>query len=138
MRPLPSEVIAGVRRILKDTIEPELVSGHARSRLVEVRAVLAQVDWDDAGFTAAARNRALAGALGEIAGWRAKDPVRTAAIPTIEVVLPDRDTLAAHQAAYERLAAAAVAVVEPLETWLSEHPADEQARGLRQGLLAAL
>lgn len=138
MRPLPSEVIAGVRRILKDTIEPELVSGHARSRLVEVRAVLAQLDWDDAAFTLAARNRALAGALGEIAAWRAAEPARSAAIPDTEVVRPEQETLAAHQAAYVLLAAAAVALVEPLETWLSEHPADEQARGLRQGLLAAL
>lgn len=138
MRPLPSEVIAGVRRILKDTIEPELVSGHAKSRLGEVRAVLAQVDWDDAGFTLAARNQALADALGEIAGWRASDPARSAAIPDIEVVRPEQETLAAHQAAYELLAATAVTLVDPLETWLTEYPEDEQARGLRRSLLQAL
>jgi hypothetical protein len=138
MRPLPSEVIASIRRILKETIEPELNSAHARSRLAEVRAVLAQVDWDDAGFTVAARNRELAAALDRIAAWCADDQQRRAAFPAIPAVPADEETLAGQQAAYERLAATAVAVVDPLETWLVKHPDDARARGLRRDLLASL
>ena len=138
MRPLPSEVIAGVRRILKETIEPELTSGHAKSRLSEIRGVLAQVDWDDVGFVLAARNRSLAGALVDIEAWRAADPARAAAFPGTETGLPDEDTLAAHQESYRRLAAAAVALVDPFGHWLAAHPSDVRARELRQGLLGAL
>jgi hypothetical protein len=64
MRPTPAEVIAGVRRILKEAIEPELTSDYARSRLTEIRAVLAQVDWDDSA-TALARGNAEVAALAE-------------------------------------------------------------------------
>lgn len=53
MRPTPAEVIAGVRRILKDVVEPSVSSGYARSALDQVRAVLAQVDWNDASTTLA-------------------------------------------------------------------------------------
>lgn len=138
MRPLPSEVIAGVRRILKETIEPELTSAHARARIGEVRAVLAQVDWDDAAFALAARTHDLARVLGRISEWRVADPVRRAAFPPVTVVAAEEETLAAHQAAYERLAAAAAAVVEPLATWVTEHPDDERARELRAELVTAL
>jgi len=138
VRPLPSEVIAGVRRILKETIEPELTSGHALSRLREVRAVLAQVDWDDAGFTLAARNRALAAALAEVAAWRAEDQARVAAFPAVDVVLTEPETLAGHQAGYEQLARAAVALVDPLESWLAQHPDDQRASTLRRRVLATL
>ncbi|GAA1651721.1 hypothetical protein [Georgenia ruanii] len=138
MRPLPSEVIAGVRQILKETIAPELTSAHARSRLEEVRAVLAQVDWDDAAFALARRNRALADALRRIEDWRSGDPRRAETIPACTVRMPKVDSLAAHQAAYAELAAAAVAVVEPMADWLVAHPSNAEARALRGELLAAL
>ncbi len=138
MRPLPSEVIAGVRRILKETIAPELTSGHARSRLDEVRAVLAQVDWDDAGFALAARNRVLYHALERIEEWRTADPVRSRAFPPLTVSVSPEDRMAAHQAAYRELAAAAVAAVDPLADWLTDHPDDVEAQDLQRALLAAL
>lgn len=138
MRPLPSEVIAGVRRILKETIEPELRSGHARSRLAEVRAVLKQVDWDDAAFALAARNRALAEVLDRIAAWRATDPAREAAVPACQVQLPGEDRFAAHQEAYLALASASVSLVDPLADWCASHPTDDEARELRRSLLTAL
>ena len=47
MRPSPAEVLAGIRRILKDVIAPEIGSELARLRLAEIRAVLAQVDWNN-------------------------------------------------------------------------------------------
>jgi hypothetical protein len=138
VKPLPSEVIAGVRRILKETIAPELTSGHARSRLEEVRAVLAQVDWDDVAFALAARNRELADALERIEAWRTADPVRSDVIPALDARLPREDRLASHQAAYQELAAAAVALVDPIADWLAAHPADHRAQDLHRGLLAAL
>lgn len=138
MRPLPSEVIAGVRRILKETIEPELSSGHAKSRLAEVRAVLAQVDWDDTAFTLAARNRDLAEVLGQVERWRASSPVREAAIPACAARLPDEDRLAAHQDAYLGLAGTIVVLLDPLQDWLSCHPDDVEARDLLRALLSAL
>jgi hypothetical protein len=138
MKPLPSEVIAGVRRILKETIEPELSSGHAKSRLGEVRAVLAQVDWDDAAFTLVARNRSLAEVLVRIEEWRARDPERVTSIPALDVSLPEDDLMAAHQVAYQALAAAVVALVDPLQDWLAGHPDDAQADVLHRDLLALL
>ncbi|KOS58197.1 hypothetical protein [Rhodococcus rhodochrous] len=138
MRPLPSEIIAGVRRILKESIEPELASGHARAKLREVRAVLAQVDWDDAGFVLSARNRSLTDALREIESWRVEDSVRSAMLPESAVVPPAADCLAAHQACYEQLAASAVALVEPLSDWIAAHPEDARAVRLNRDLLAAL
>ncbi len=138
MRPLPSEVIAGVRRILKETIAPELTSDHARSRLAEVRAVLAQVDWDDAGFALAARNRVLRDALERIEEWRTADPARTRAFPPLTVRVSPEDRMTAHQVAYRDLAAAAVATVDPLADWLAGHPDDVEARDLQRALLAAL
>ncbi len=138
MKPLPSEVIAGIRRILKETIEPELTSGHAKSRLGEIRAVLAQVDWDDAGFALAARNRAIAEVLGRIAEWRGGDGERMAAIPTLAVSLPDGEGMAAHQAAYQALSAAVVTLVDPLQDWLARHPDDATAARLHGDLVAVL
>jgi hypothetical protein len=138
MKPLPSEVITGVRRILKETIAPELTSDHARSRLDEIRAVLAQVDWDDAGFVLAARNRSLAEVLGRIDEWRAGDPDRADSIPAFDASLPDDDRMAAHQMAYQALATAVVSLVNPLQDWLAGHPDDAQAAVLHRDLLAAL
>jgi len=138
MKPLPSEVIAGVRRILKETIEPELSSEHARSRLEEVRAVLAQVDWDDAAFTLAVRNRSLAGVLDEVNRWRAREPEREGSVPAFDVSLPEDDQMAVHQEAYQVLAASVVALIDPLQDWLAGHPDDAEVRRLRQDLLAAL
>jgi hypothetical protein len=138
MKPLPSEVIAGVRRILKETIAPELTSDHARSRLDEIRAVLAQVDWDDAGFVLAARNRILADALGRIEEWRTADPAGRRAFRPLVVRVSQEDRLAAQQAVYQELAAAAVAIVDPLSDWLDVHPDDVEARAMHRALLAAL
>jgi hypothetical protein len=138
MKPLPSEVITGVRRILKETIAPELTSDHARSRLDEIRAVLAQVDWDDAGFALAARNRSLAEVLGRIEEWRAGDPERVASIPEFDLSLPEDERMTAHQVAYQALATAVVALVDPLEDWLAGHLDDAQADILHRDLLAVL
>lgn len=76
MRPTPAEVISGVRRILADVVDPEVRSEYARARLREVRAVLAQLDWDNAGLglqSDVARMRQL---LRELCEWATAEPVR--------------------------------------------------------------
>ncbi|MDP9182144.1 MAG: hypothetical protein M3P04_05145 [Actinomycetota bacterium] len=65
-RPSPQEIVDGLRRMLKEVVEPELHSEHARQRLAEGRAVLAQVDWDDAGLHLARRTEDLRSALAEM------------------------------------------------------------------------
>ncbi|MBD0859782.1 hypothetical protein IA539_00935 [Gordonia sp. zg691] len=138
MTPLPSEVIVGVRRILRDTIAPELTSGHARARLDDIRAVLAQVDWDDAGFHLARRCHQMATSLQAIDRWRASDGERTQDIPEVTVNLPAEQSTAAYSATYRSLASAAAALVDPMADWMSRHPDDNEARRLHQALLAAL
>lgn len=59
MRPTPAEVITGVRRILKDVVEPAVSSDYASNALNQVRAVLAQVDWNDSSTALAVESRAL-------------------------------------------------------------------------------
>lgn len=66
MRPSPQELVDGVRRILKEVVEPELTSDHARQRLAETRAVLAQLDWDNAGLLLAQRTAALREVLADL------------------------------------------------------------------------
>src|SRR5690349_18226808 len=76
MRPTPAEVILGVRRILKDVIEPEVGSEYARARLAEVRAVLAQVDWDDSLTTLARDNATVADLARRAGSWIRADARR--------------------------------------------------------------
>jgi hypothetical protein len=138
MTPLPSEIIAGVRRILEETIAPELTSGHARSRLHDIRAVLAQVNWDDAGFVLAERCRRISAALAAIEAWRASDATRAQALPPVSADFPAEPSMAAYSEAYRGLAAAAVALVDPLTDWLAAHPDEREAKALYQSLLEAL
>ncbi|MFN2538767.1 MAG: hypothetical protein ABR549_11580 [Mycobacteriales bacterium] len=67
-RPSPQEVVDGIRRTLDDVIAPELTSEHARQRLAEVRAVLAQLDWNDAGLQLAQRTARLRALLARAGG----------------------------------------------------------------------
>lgn len=138
MRPKPSELIAGVRAVLKDTVLPDLGSEHARTRVVEIRALLAQVDWDDAGFGLVRRNAALADALRECEAWRRADEQRTAAWPPCSVNEVAEETLDGHLERYEDLAASAAAVVEALGEWIAEHPGDAEARQVLRAMARAL
>ncbi len=128
----------GVRQILKETIEPELQSDHARSRLQELRAVLAQVDWDDAAYVLAERNRALLDALQRISQWREDDPARAARVPEFELPTRVEGRLAQHQVNYEALAALAVSLVDPLTDWVRANPGDESGTSVRDALIKAV
>jgi hypothetical protein len=143
MRPTPAETITQIRRLLKDVIEPDLQSDYARSRLREIRAVLAQTDWDDAAAGLAATNTELAELVIECADWAEADPAR--------------EPVAAHyRHSIEEIRARPPAVTEPFEVhnrlngaygallagladqvtrWHRQHPEDASARQLQRRLL---
>jgi hypothetical protein len=129
MRPRPSEVVSGIRSVLAETIGPELGSEHARARLAEIRAVLAQIDWDDAGFALLARSV-------ELARWleRAGEHIRGIAVPD----RPEPESYAAYERYYEKLAELAVQVLSQLRAHLDEQSDDEPVRTVYLGLLAAV
>ncbi len=128
MRPRPSEVVHGVRAVLRDVVAPAVQDEHARGRLEECRIALAQVDWDDAGFQLAARNRSLAEALEAARSW----------VGDVDLSLAADDTFAAHQLTYERLAGTLVATLSALRTRLAEAPDDQDAREAQAALVRVL
>jgi hypothetical protein len=79
MRPAPQEIISGISRILKETIEPQLTDEHALSRLREVRAVLAQVDWNDTTTKLGLETESVAAVLENWRVWTEADDGRAAA-----------------------------------------------------------
>lgn len=101
MRPTPTETASALRRVLKEVVAPELTSDHAKQRLEEVRVVLGQIDWDDAGLALRARVEALQELVG--------------------APLVPGSTYADLQGQHERLAALAV-------QQLAEQPDDPQLR----------
>lgn len=128
MRPRPSEVVQGVRAVLKDVVAPAVQDDHARARLEECRIALAQVDWDDAGFRLAERNRTLANALKGARAWTGE----------VDLSLPAQATFDAHQVTYERLAGALVRALQALRRRLGDTPDDPDARATYEALLAVI
>lgn len=126
MRPRPSEIVTGVRAILKDVIGPELSSEHAKSRLSEVRAVLAQVDWDNAGFALAARNAALLKGLADAQEWSGQE------LPG----WPENDDFEAHQLLYEKLAMLLIEALQLVRLKRMQKPDDGDLRELHDQLIS--
>jgi hypothetical protein len=131
MRPTPAEVVAGVRQILKEVIEPEIQSDYARSRLAEVRAVLAQVNWDDS-ITLLSTANAQAGALARRA-LRFVDlsAVRQEAFADCREGLEQAaaapaaiEPFAGHAQRDHRLSLAMIDLAERLSDWLTDHHDD--------------
>ncbi|MDH3015647.1 MULTISPECIES: hypothetical protein [Gordonia] len=128
MRPRPSEIIAGIRTVLKDTVAPSCSGEHARARLDEIRAVLAQVDWDNAGFELAQRTDRLEVALREARRWLDDE------LPP----KPEQREYAAIEQHYERLAALAAAALTTLREARDRGPEADAATEAYQGLLRSL
>lgn len=140
MRPTPAETIAGIRRILRDVVEPEVGSEYARQRLREVRAVLAQIDWDDAALRLRRRDEGLRGLLAETRAWIEAAPERREAFADLlpRLAGPDEpvpEELAELNDAYARHAAALTEVAGRLASWLRAHPEDAGGRELRLRLM---
>jgi hypothetical protein len=143
MRPTPAEVIAGVRRILRDVVEPEVGSEYARTRLREVRAVLAQVDWDDAALQVRRGRDTLQELIAECHDWMSGVAGGEAAFSHLlpRLVPVDRaapETLAELNAAYAADATLLAEVSGALAGWTRENPDDEAAQDLRRRLAARL
>lgn len=130
LRPGPAEVVAGVRAVLRDTIAPELTSGHAQARLAEVRAVLAQVDWDEGVLALRDRTNELRAAL---ALGR-----RVLGLPEEANDDPAPATYAALRVESERLARLAPSVVRDLRATWAADPANLAVREALTQVLAAL
>ena len=127
-RPTPGEIIDGVRRILRDVIEPAITSEHAASKLRDVRDVLAQVPWDDLPAIEQGHRAATAQAIGLALIWQSDDVARATVFSGS--VLPgliddgDAETLAR--------------IATELTKWSAKHPADRSAADLRLRLMASL
>lgn len=143
MRPTPAELIAGIRRILSEVIEPDLSSDHARTRLREVRAALAQLDWDNAGIELGGRVTRLRNLLLACVEWIDADPARSthfgAVGPRLRSVTSAGtgasgcfDATNRHRAAQDESVAA---LIDPLEDWLAGHPDDGDGHAIRRKLL---
>lgn len=137
MRPTPAETIAGVRRILLDVVEPEVGSEYARARLREVRAVLAQIDWDDAALHLRTATQRQVELLDELRDWAAApERVGFGAVGTVGPA--EGASFAELDAAHTEVAATLVRAVRQLGEWLRDHPDDGQARWLHLRLVRAL
>ena len=135
MRPTPAETIAGVRRILRDVVEPAVASEYARTRLREVRAVLAQIDWDNAALDLRRRVAALVELLGEVRAWIEADPARRPGFGDLAERLArlpdaDQDSFAGLNEAHATCAAIAADLADRLAGWARAHPGDGDARDL--------
>ena len=128
MRPSPQELVDGIRRVLKEVVEPELTSDHARQRLAETRAALAQVDWDDVGLLLAQRTSFLREILAGLlrAGLLVPAGLLDDPIGTTYAVL------AAQQSAFSN------AIVTMLPAMEAAAATDPTVQALRGALLKAL
>jgi hypothetical protein len=69
MRPTPGDVASGVARILHDTVLPAVDDEHAAAQLRQIITTLGQVDWNEAAFALATRDRQLVALLHECQAW---------------------------------------------------------------------
>lgn len=145
MRPTPAEIIAGVRRILREIVEPDVTSDYARAAVRDVRAVLAQVNWDDAGIRLVHDNATLHRILLDCRDWIRADACRNSYFQQREADLHDvRDDEWAEapdepfdnhnhrRMQHEQLV---VDVIEPLADWLEHHPRDAEGQALHDRLV---
>lgn len=63
MRPTTEEMIAGVRRVLSDVVEPDLQSSFARDQLAHLLLTLSQFDFEHVTLGLLEENRALVSVL---------------------------------------------------------------------------
>jgi len=126
--PTPAETISGVRRILKEVVEPHVSSAYALNRLREVRAVLATVDWDNPASSVLREIETLRRVLAEVDTWVAEDPFREEAFSGRPTAAPppwsDR-TFAALCAYRDDLARLVIDTHGRLRGWSRTHPRDD-------------
>jgi hypothetical protein len=141
MRPSPDEVIAGVRRILRDVVEPEVSSEYARSRLREAVACLGQVNWNDAVSQVERQSERYRGLLLAAREWIADDDSRASAFSPVTrqpQTAEAQRSFAELGAIRDQLADQLVVFTRELAAWTRRYPADESAAALRSKIMAEL
>ena len=138
MNPTPAEIIDGVRRILKDVVEPHVESPYALSRLAEVRAVLTQVDWNNSLPNIVEHNSTLAKLGQQALDWLESLSEQPPNVESLESALRTLLTepimtvasFERHNARRHEWDSHMVRCSNALLDWLKVHPEDEQAKGL--------
>jgi hypothetical protein len=147
VRPTPAEVIAGVRRILRDVVAPDVSSDYALSRLRAVLAVLAEVDWNDAPLRVLRDNHDLRTLIERCDAWVADDPDRADAFPDHPLIVltgrangspglggevPSFEDANSLNGEYRLLL---VRTVPSLAEWLRHKPTDASAEALSRDVI---
>jgi hypothetical protein len=99
MRPTPSETIAGIVRILRETVAPALDDAHARAQLQQIMTVLGQLRVEDPAADLAADNERLHRLLGQCADWATADGHRRGAF-AIAIAIGEPPTATTFTAAH--------------------------------------
>ena len=94
MRPTPPETIAGIVRILRETVAPAVDDPHARAQLQQIVTVLGQLRVEDPAADLAAENERLHRLLDRCADWAGADGQRRGAFGLAGVESPAATTLA--------------------------------------------
>lgn len=135
MQPTPAEVIIGIRRILKEVVEPAVESEYARNRLAEVRAVLVQIDWNDSLTQLATDNAAVQELARESADWIQASPDRVHAFAGNRLDLLDVysqsggeiEPFVVHNERSIAQANAMILLTDELAAWVRGHPVEDGA-----------
>lgn len=142
MRPTPAELVSHVRRVLRDLIEPELDSEYARARVREIRAVLAQLDFDNVGVLLVRNTTTLRELLLDCRSWIAEDDRRATHFQPVFEELADLPAetpadFSGHNDLHAHYSRLVIKLIDPIEDWLDITPDDSGARNLRRRLLVS-
>ncbi len=122
MRPMPEELVAGVVRILRDTVAPSVADAHARSQLAQAIAVLRTLDAHETGAAVRAADAALRSVIDACSAWLQRDESRVAQFaPIVAIPAGPDEALAEVSDRYESNRAALEAFLATLEEWRAAH-----------------
>lgn len=145
MRPRPSEVVRGIRRVLADVVAPDLQSEYARLRVREIRTVLAQVDWDEIALTYLRETQELSALADDVIRWTSAAGARRshfAAVADADLTggswapgtVPTFDALDKLRVTLDGLL---VSVLPALVEWVDAHPDDVEGAAFLERLRQA-
>lgn len=131
MNPTPNETIAGIVRILRDTVSPSVADAHAQAQLTQAIAVLRALDAEDPIDAMRAHAAELDRLLDEATTWAAADGQRAPLLATLRQrpagatgAQGFADVNARHKAVRRTL----TAFIDTLAAWRLEHgTADNEA-----------
>lgn len=138
MNPSPQQAIDGVRRVLSDVIAPALADDVALAAVRDIRALLAQYDWNDVVPDMAERNVAGARLVQLCATWLETMP-GTAASQLSDAAMamtqmPAAARYAHHVERAEGIDALLLGTHALARTVLADDPHDAAARAVRDAI----